>query len=473
MNGTVIDGCTITVRYHEPGAQGIFRNRYSSNSAPPPAQPGGAPASEQPASPNGTRATSEPDEAQQAREQQQRQEAAAQELREAAERRAKEAAAMKAAAEKVKRQQDRRARREAAERAEQQAKKNLDAARADEDNAEIEVLLVSEAKATADAMLADAKLASLEAKRAWLLAMDKEAKAERVANDALEDIEHALHKRQQAEACRKIAEQEEISFRKAREDIDNEAEEDEIKVDEETLRLAELAEKIKRMEELKKLEKEEKEARQRREQEAKKAEEERLEQERKKREKEEAERLARLREEAERLARERQEREAQEKRQAENTKRLYFQAAMAERARCNKRDLRYCATWDMTMWNVQRALDRFVGVSEEFDSLKFHETAQPLTFESIPWPILDHPHRMSLDLIEGIAVNKFFATMKSMQTHGEYMSMIKKARNRFHPDRWRSRGILNSVLDENLRGRLETAGNEVSKQINHLWDKGL
>ncbi|KAI0088662.1 hypothetical protein BDY19DRAFT_179335 [Irpex rosettiformis] len=297
--------------------------------------------------------------------------------------------------------------------------------------------------------------------------MDRETKATQREINAEATVDDALRRKQKAGAAIKIAQQEEKLSRMERDKLDRELAQDEADDDSETVRQAELAEKIKRMEELRKIEREEQEERKRRE--AAKAEAERL--EREARERAEAERLAREREEAERLARERQEREEQEKRRAENTKRLYYQGATVERARCYERDLQYCAGWNVTMRNVPRALARFVGVSEEFDSLKFHETAQPLTFESVPWPILDHPHRMSFDRLEGTTVDQFFASVKDIQTHAEYMSLVKKARNRFHPDRWRSRGILVSVLDEDLRGRLEVAGNEVSKQINHLWDK--
>lgn len=388
---------------------------------------------------------------------------------------------MEAAAAKVKRHEERQARREAAERAEQLAKNNLDAAKADEENAELEVVLASELKAVAEKALADAKLAAAEAKRVWLEAMERERKANVQAEDARGDLDHAIHKRQQAEACRIISEQEERSFRTAREALDREAEQD--AVDEETLRLAELAEKVRRMEELKKIEQQEKEEKERKERDAAKAEKERVEREeaeRLARVREEAERMAREqrareereREEAERLVREQREREERERQEAETRHRLHQQAIVTERARCYKRDMQHYAQWNIMFWDTQRAYQRFIAVSEEFDTLKYHET-QPLLFESIPWPVLDHPRRMTLDGIEGQAVSQFFSAIKSLMSAEAYTDVMKRARMRFHPDRWRSRGILNSVLDEGVRGRLEAAGNEVSKQINHLWDKRM
>ncbi|KAI0698132.1 hypothetical protein BC835DRAFT_1243651, partial [Cytidiella melzeri] len=78
-------------------------------------------------------------------------------------------------------------------------------------------------------------------------------------------------------------------------------------------------------------------------------------------------------------------------------------------------------------------------VSAEFDSIKFQES-QPLTFESVPWPVLDHPHRTSWDSIEWGAVEKFFnAIEKLLENQTEYKALLEKAHRRFHPDKWKAR----------------------------------
>ena len=367
---------------------------------------------------------------------------------------------MKAAEAKVKRHQEWQMKREAAARAEEAAKKNLAAANSDDDDADLTLSLASQFAKAAKGALADAKAASAEAKRLWLEAVDREAKVQQQVTDSADDVERALQRKNRTEICRKIAIQEESTFRAAREAIEKQA--GSMEIDEETARLADLAEKVRRMEELRRLEQEEKAERERKKREAEQAEAERL-----AREAREAEERARLREEMERLAKEQREREEQARRMADHNR-----AASIERGRCLKRDLKFCDSQKLSAWDAERALKRFIGVSEEFDTLKFHELTQPLVFESVPWPTLDHPHRMAANRVEGTSVGEFFVAIKGLlQTEAEYIALVKKARNRFHPDRWRSRGILNSVLDEGMRSQLEDVGNEVSKQINHLWDR--
>lgn len=69
------------------------------------------------------------------------------------------------------------------------------------------------------------------------------------------------------------------------------------------------------------------------------------------------------------------------------------------------------------------------------------------------------------------AVETFFAAVRNMlEDEAEYKSVVEKAQRRFHPDTgWRSRGILSSVLDNGLRGRLETCGTVVAQAITPLW----
>lgn len=123
------------------------------------------------------------------------------------------------------------------------------------------------------------------------------------------------------------------------------------------------------------------------------------------------------------------------------------------------------------MWYPSSALERFKFVSNEFDTLKPQES-QPLTFESIPWPILAAPCDMTLDEIDWSAVERFFETMEDLlQDRAEYRAFVEKAHRRFHPDKWRARGILNSVLDDDLRSQLEVAGNVVAQAITPLWLK--
>lgn len=258
---------------------------------------------------------------------------------------------------------------------------------------------------------------------------------------------------QQAEKRIKVASQEEMSSRSEKEKLSREL--DEERLDEETIRQAELAESIRRMQELRALEEQEIGERARRERQASE------------------ESLRRKREEEERVVREQREREEKARRDEDARQQFYQKAARKEQKRCRLRDLTFFPDPYVLTWHEPRVLERFMFVSDEFDTLKFQlEESQPLTFDSIPWPVLGHPRGITLEDIDWTAVEKFFsAAEKLLKEKDEYKALVEKAHRRFHPDKWRSRGILNSVLDDDLRGRLEAAGNVVAQAITPLWLK--
>ena len=269
-------------------------------------------------------------------------------------------------------------------------------------------------------------------------------------------MSNALQRKLRADRDINIAEFEEESSRAVKEELDAEVSDEEL--DEETLRQAELAESIRRIRELREMEEAEKEERAQKE---RKAEEERL-----RREREEAERVAR--EQREREERERREAEAK-KREEETKRKLYNQAVAKEQERCRLRDARLYPA--LMAWHDQLAFERFKLVSDEFDSLKFHES-QPLTFKSVPWPLLVRPTLMTFDAIDWGVVEKFFDAVENLlENKAKYKAFVEKAHRRFHPDKWRARGILNSIQDEELRGRMEAAGNVVAQAITPLWLK--
>ena len=121
-------------------------------------------------------------------------------------------------------------------------------------------------------------------------------------------------------------------------------------------------------------------------------------------------------------------------------------------------------------WNFTKSVARFNLVSAEFDEIKFCAT-QPLTFESIPWPISKSPLGMSTADVEWQAVEDFFEAVARFVDDEEHRSIVEKAHRRFHPDKWRARGLLRTVLDEDLRQQLETAGNVVSQALGPIWTK--
>ncbi|GJE92581.1 RNA recognition motif domain-containing protein [Phanerochaete sordida] len=181
---------------------------------------------------------------------------------------------------------------------------------------------------------------------------------------------------------------------------------------------------------------------------------------------EEVERQRKIREEEERAAREKQEREEREAARYN----AYLAAAAAEEDRCRTRDIEKWNAADPWRWDSKSAIRRFQAVSCDFDDTtqQFCET-RPLTLGNIPWPVLRTPISVTFETIQWDAVEKFCDALKQDLPTAEYKTAVEKAHRRFHPDKWRSRGLLATVLDEDLRKRLEDAGNIVSQALTPIW----
>ncbi|KAF7323337.1 Polyadenylate-binding protein 1 [Mycena chlorophos] len=196
-------------------------------------------------------------------------------------------------------------------------------------------------------------------------------------------------------------------------------------------------------------------------------------QEQLKREKEERERKERERkerEERERLAREREERERKLRAERELVQRLerWRVATADEEKRCKARDADLRRGF--IIWTPARALKRVQLVMDEFDKLKFSETL-PLTLGAIPWPVLVDPVKMKVEDISWDAVEAFCRQAKLALLHDQagYKALVVSLHRMFHPDKWRSRAILPTVLDDELRSAVEAAGNSVAQALTPLW----
>ncbi|GJE92571.1 hypothetical protein PsYK624_087260 [Phanerochaete sordida] len=172
-------------------------------------------------------------------------------------------------------------------------------------------------------------------------------------------------------------------------------------------------------------------------------------------------------EEAERKAAEQREKEAAARREAEAAQQAYVDAALAEMTRCMRRDDGICLG-NRTRWPPTHALRRFELVSIEFDAIRFSER-QPVTMWNVPWPTLQHPFLLKVEDITWGMVEAFFEKARSALSTSEYQSIVEKTHRRFHPDKWRSRNLLLSVRDEELRKKLEDAGNAVAQAMTPLW----
>lgn len=83
--------------------------------------------------------------------------------------------------------------------------------------------------------------------------------------------------------------------------------------------------------------------------------------------------------------------------------------------------------WARGPWTVQRALERYRFLCEQFDNAKF-STEDPLTFDDIPWPMLHCS--FSVEDIEWSAVEKFFASVKPHMRTQDYKVFVEKSHRR-------------------------------------------
>lgn len=186
---------------------------------------------------------------------------------------------------------------------------------------------------------------------------------------------------------------------------------------------------------------------------------------RERREQEEEERQRRWRRaEAERRAT--VEREQEEiRRRVERERR---ERAQAQRHEQEQRARQQRERWGRGPWTSQRALERYKSLCETFDATRF-TSSEPLSFEAVPWPTLISPLTLTVEDVDWATVEKFFETVKAHMKWQDYKLLVEKSHRRFHPDRWSSRGLLNTVADDTERGDLEVAANTVAQALTPLW----
>ncbi|KZT70966.1 hypothetical protein DAEQUDRAFT_154599 [Daedalea quercina L-15889] len=177
----------------------------------------------------------------------------------------------------------------------------------------------------------------------------------------------------------------------------------------------------------------------------------------------------RVQREAQRQAREAEERlRRQQAERAEAERRARLAKEKIEREQEQWRRQQQQQRWSHGPWTTQRALERYKLLSEVFDNAKFSED-NPVTFDTIPWPVLQSPTMLVVEDIDWNAVEAFFRAVQSYMRSQDYKAFIQESHRRFHPDRWRARGILRSVTDEETRSCLEVASNTVAQALTPLW----
>jgi hypothetical protein len=182
-----------------------------------------------------------------------------------------------------------------------------------------------------------------------------------------------------------------------------------------------------------------------------------------KRKHEEAQRRERERVMREKLEREREQerwRKQQEEEQASWRRKMQEEAVRRKK----QQEERY----SYGPWTTQRALERYKSLAETFDSAQF-SAENPITFVTVPWPVLHKPTRFTVEDVDWSSVEAFFNSVRPHMRAQDYKNFVEKSHRRFHPDRWRARRILQSVDDDELRACLEVAANTVAQAITPLW----
>lgn len=141
------------------------------------------------------------------------------------------------------------------------------------------------------------------------------------------------------------------------------------------------------------------------------------------RERQAAKRARERKAEAERKEREFRERIAKEAEERQKREQEERQRQEKERKHTQNR-----ARWTRGPWTIQRALERYRFLCEQFDGAKF-SSDDPLTFDDIPWPMLHCT--FSVEDIEWSSVEKFFASVKPHMRIQDYKVFVEKSHRRW------------------------------------------
>lgn len=154
----------------------------------------------------------------------------------------------------------------------------------------------------------------------------------------------------------------------------------------------------------------------------------------------------------------------EKEREKERRRKAWNDATVKEKLRCQKK---YEDPWSVGRWSDRKALDRFKALIKDFPDTKFSD-AQPLTAGAIPWPVLDSPMLFKLEDLTSTKIQAFWKHVSLVHNANEYKTLIKKAKCMLHPDAWRKRNLLVTVMDDTLRQSLEGACLEVSQITNEF-----
>ncbi|KAL0578203.1 hypothetical protein V5O48_003778 [Marasmius crinis-equi] len=121
---------------------------------------------------------------------------------------------------------------------------------------------------------------------------------------------------------------------------------------------------------------------------------------------------------------------------------------------------------DVTSWPFSKVLKFYEKYGEVFDRTRFR-LEEPLVWEAVPWPV-SHPPPVEDRFVDWGHVESFFEQARAVISPAEFQIMVDKSLLRFHLDKWRAKGSLETVVSEDERWRLEHAANTVTQILTTL-----
>lgn len=150
-------------------------------------------------------------------------------------------------------------------------------------------------------------------------------------------------------------------------------------------------------------------------------------------------------------ARDKEQTEKKEKEKEEERRRAIWALYQAEIER--KR-------FEARHWTRGTALHYYTKLSKEFDAKskgKLFGANAPLSFHSVPWPMLVDPRSSSVSDITWETVEEFLSMAEKQMTEEQFNRLLVTSQRRFHDDRWRNWGLFESIPDSQLRIGMEKA----------------
>jgi hypothetical protein len=131
------------------------------------------------------------------------------------------------------------------------------------------------------------------------------------------------------------------------------------------------------------------------------------------------------------------------------------------------RQRNYIASNRISEWTDEAAIQRYLNLSKGFNQKRYSRT-RPLTFYSVPWPMLYDPMIATIQNVDGTVAKTFFEEMRKYQTPEQYTVLLQNARLMFHPDRWDSGRKYAAIADDQLSGMMKKAVGEIAQSVGEM-----